>query len=166
MQSLRRHFGLSTLCSVQANPLDPFFLTHTLVLYHLWDFLLWSLCSHILFPKIIYLFPPLVGISSCILHLLAGRICLRCFKMAYFIWIVCSCLSIFLDFLLSLVPSDLFPWVVSFFTFFSCVYFFFWSQHILAFFIWLSIVASLSLFTAWGFFMSASTDGLSQEFEE
>ena len=59
----------------------------------------------------IILFPchPAVCISSCIFLLLAGRMCFRCFGMSCFVCIVLSCLDIFLVFLFSLVPPNLFP---------------------------------------------------------
>ena len=69
-----------------------------------------------IFCSEIVLFPchPVVGMSSCILLLLAGRIFFRCFGMSCFVCIVLSCLDIFLVFFLSPEPSDLFPWVVLF----------------------------------------------------
>ena len=52
--------------------------------------------------------------SSCILPLHAGRIFFHCFGMSWFVYIVWFCLGIFLVFLLSPVPFNLFPWIVSF----------------------------------------------------
>ena len=62
----------------------------------------------------IVLFPChlVVGMSSCILSLLACRILLHCFGISCFVYIVLRCLNIFLIFLLSPVPSGLFPPVV------------------------------------------------------
>ena len=57
---------------------------------------------------------PVVGISSCILPLLAGWIFYRCFGMSCFVYIVWSYLDIFLAFFLSPEPSNLFPRVVLF----------------------------------------------------
>ena len=49
-----------------------------------------------------------VSITSCILHLLTFRIFSRCFGKSCFVYIILSCLDMFLIFL-SPVPSDLFP---------------------------------------------------------
>ena len=54
-----------------------------------------------------------VAKSSCIFPLLAGRF-FHCLGISRFVWIVWSCLNIFLVFLISPVPSGLFPRVVSF----------------------------------------------------
>ena len=77
-------------------------------------FLLCSFRSHILFQNFGVSFHPIVGISSCILYLLAGRSIFLCFGMSCFVWIVWPCLGIFLVFFLSSVPSDVCPRVVLF----------------------------------------------------
>ena len=69
----------------------------------------------IFFSKIV-LFPchPVVVMSLCILPQLASRISFRCFRMSCLVCIIIFSLSIFLVYLLSPVPSGLFPRVVSF----------------------------------------------------
>ena len=62
---------------------------------------------------------PLFGMSSYILPLPACRIFFHCFGISCFVCMVLSCLDTFLVFLLSPVPSSLFPRVV-----FTCVAFF------------------------------------------
>ena len=95
-------------------------------------FLSIRLLCYVLFLPIfcsnIVLFPchPTVGMSSCILPLL-GRIFCCCFGMSYFFCTVLSCFDIFLVFLFSPLPSDLFPQI---FVCFICVAFFFPSTHI------------------------------------
>ena len=75
-------------------------------------FLICSLRSYILLRNSFASLSLVVGISSCILPLLAGRIFFRCFGLSCFVCIVLSCLDIFLAPLLSPVPSDLFCRIV------------------------------------------------------
>ena len=83
---------------------------------------------------------PVIGMYSCILPRLAGRIFIRSFGMSCFVCIVWSCQDIFSVSLLMPVPSDLLLRVV----FFNCVTLFFSSQHISAFVLCLSIFCSSS----------------------
>ena len=65
-------------------------------------------------PKSLCVSRIVVGISWPILSLLTGRIFFRCFEMSCFVCTVWPCLSVFLFFLLWLLPSDLSLRVLSF----------------------------------------------------
>ena len=59
-------------------------------------FLLYSLHSYICTKIVLLLWHPVIGMSSCILPLLDGRIFFRCFGMYCFVLIFWPCLDIFL----------------------------------------------------------------------
>ena len=113
MPCIARHFPVwlflnVTLSELRCNSFSMSFI-------HL-VFLLCSFCSRFLLQNCFVSFAStVVGMYSCILHLLAGRIFFHCFRMTCFICIVWSCLSIFLVFLLLPLPFDLSSWVVLFF---------------------------------------------------
>ena len=96
--------------------------------------------THILLQNCFVSFSSVVDMSSCVLLQLAGRIFFfHCFGMSCFVCIILSCLDIFLVFLLSPVPSDLFPRVVLLFL--LGLLFFFSSQHVSRFFLCFIIFA-------------------------
>ena len=75
--------------------------------------LCYVLSVSIFYSKIILLpLHPLVGLSSCILHLLVGIIFFRNFGISCFICIVWRCISIFWAFFLSPIYFDLFFLIV------------------------------------------------------
>ena len=61
-------------------------------------FLLFSLCSHILFRNCLFPFYPVVGMCSCILPLFVGRIFFRCFGIKLFC-LYCCITSLYLSLL-------------------------------------------------------------------
>ena len=110
-------FSLSVLLRLVLTLL-LFCLSIRLFFYVLFVLIFWS--KIVLIP-----YHPVVGMSSCIQHLLADRI-FCCFGRSSLSW-----LDIFLVSLLSPLPSALFPRVVFFFTFW--VAFIFTSKHFPAF---------------------------------
>ena len=99
----------------------------------------------IFYTKIVrFLLHPVVGIFSCHLLPLVGKISCSCFGMSCFVCIVSPFLDIFLLFLFSPVLSGLFPQVVL--PFFSCVAFSFLSLHVPASFLCFTILADFRRF--------------------